>query len=66
MNIAKIVHWLPLQIAGRTPFSMADIKTLYSNEILLDRIISIYGKDPNVEKNNPQIRELYLMGKIAA
>jgi len=66
MNIAKIVHWLPLQIAGRTPFSMADVKTQYSNEILLDRIISIYGKDPNVEKNNPQIRELYLMGRIAA
>jgi hypothetical protein len=66
MNIAKIVHWLPLQIAGRTPFSMADIKTRYSNEILLDRIISIYGKDPKGEKDNPRIRGLYLLGKIAA
>ncbi len=66
LNIAKVVHWLPAEKHERPPFSMADIKTQYTNEILLDRIISIYGKDPNVEKNNPLIRQLYELGKIAA
>ena len=45
---------------------MADIKTQYVNELLLDRLISIYGKDPSIEKNNPAIRDLYLLGHIAA
>lgn len=66
LNIAKIVHWLPLQKHGATPFSMADIKTQYSNEMLLDKIISIYGKDPSIEKNNPAIRQLYTLGRMAA
>jgi hypothetical protein len=66
LNIAKVVHWLPRQQHGPTPFSMADIKTQYSNEILLDRLISIYGKDPFVEKNRPAIKELYDLGRMAA
>jgi hypothetical protein len=33
---------------------------------LLDRLISIYGKSPAVEKNNPKILELYELGRIAA
>jgi hypothetical protein len=45
---------------------MTDIKTQYINELVLDKLISIYGKDPSVEKNNPKIRELYALGRIAA
>ena len=45
---------------------MADIKTQYINELVLDKLISIYGKDPSVEKENPKIRELYHLGRIAA
>jgi hypothetical protein len=66
LNIAKIVHWLPHQSDGRTPFSIADIKTQYANEILLDRLISFYGKDPIVEKNKPEIKKLYHLGRMAA
>jgi hypothetical protein len=66
LNVAKVVHWLPFQKHGKTPFSMADIKTQYSNEMLLDRLISIYGKDPYVEKNNPAIKEVYDLGRMAA
>jgi len=33
---------------------------------VLDKLISFYGKDPSVEKNNPKIRELYALGRIAA
>jgi hypothetical protein len=62
----QIVNWLPQQKLDPKPFSMADIKTLYSNEFLLDRLIFIYGKDPSVEKNKPGIKELYDLGRMAA
>ena len=66
LNIAKATHWLSRSLPERTPFSMADVKCLYFNEMMLDRIISIYGKDPLIEKNNPCIDQLYKLGTIAA
>jgi hypothetical protein len=66
LNIAKIVHWMPTQKQDETPFSIADIKTMYSNELLLDQLILTYGKDPQVEKNNPLIKKLYDLGRMAA
>lgn len=66
LNIAKAAHWYSIDKELRTSFSIQDIKTKYHNEFLLDRLISIYGKDPMVEKNNPKIKELYNMGRIAA
>jgi hypothetical protein len=66
LNIAKISYWLDVPKAERTTFSMADIKTKHINEFILDRIILIYGKDPLVEKNKPEIMQLYQLGRIAA
>jgi hypothetical protein len=66
LNTAKAMHWFDKPKDERPPFSMADIKTQYVNELLLDRLIIIYGKDPFVEKNNPKIKELYQLGRIAA
>ena len=66
LNIAKATHWLSILEEKRGAFSMTDIKTQYTNELMLDKLISIYGKDPSVEKNNPKIRELYALGRIAA
>lgn len=66
LNIAKATHWLSIPKEERGAFSMTDIKTQYINELVLDKLISIYGKDPSVEKNNPKIRELYALGRIAA
>ena len=66
LNIAKAMHWLSIPKEQRNAFSMADIKTQYINELVLDKIISFYGKDPNIEKNNPEIKKLYQLGKIAA
>jgi Transposase DDE domain len=65
-NIAKATHWLALDKEQRNAFSIQDIKTQYVNQLLLDRLISIYGKDPSVEINNPEIRKLYHLGRIAA
>jgi hypothetical protein len=66
LNVAKATHWYSIEKDQRTTFSIRDIKTQYCNEMLLDRLISIYGKDPIVEKNNPEIMELYNLGRIAA
>jgi hypothetical protein len=66
LNIAKVSYWLDVPKAERTTFSMADIKTKHINEFILDRIILIYGKDPLVEKNKPEIMQLYQLGRIAA
>jgi hypothetical protein len=66
LNTAKVMHWFDKPKAERPPFSMADIKTQYVNEQLLDRLIIIYGKDPSVEINNPEIKKLYQLGRIAA
>jgi hypothetical protein len=58
LNTAKAMHWFDKPKEQRPPFSMADIKNQYVNELLLDRLIIIYGKDPPIEKNNPSINIL--------
>jgi hypothetical protein len=50
LSMAKAAHWLAIPKDQRGAFSMADIKTKYINELLLDRLISIYGKSSDVEK----------------
>lgn len=66
INIAKITHWLSIPKQDRPAFSMADIKTMYHNELLLNRFISVFGISANKIKNNNRIRELITYGTIAA
>lgn len=66
LNLAKIAHWLDKPKEHRGAFSIADVKTQYVNELILDELILIYGKDPKIEKSNPLILNLYNRGKIAA
>lgn len=66
VSIAKTVHWLALPKQERGSFSIADVKTLYFNELLLDRFLSIFQIDPDIAKNNPDINQLLSFGAIAA
>ena len=66
INIAKVTHWLNVPKNTRPAFSMADIKTMYHNELLLNRFISVFGITANKLKNNNRIRELITYGTIAA
>ncbi|WP_020603039.1 hypothetical protein, partial [Spirosoma spitsbergense] len=61
VNVAKVE-----QGVGQQPFSMATIKTLYHNRLLLDRFFSILPKGTKLEKNDPRVRQLYHFGCIAA
>ena len=69
INLAKILHWLPKKDEKpneEVVFSMSDIKTQYNNELLLKRFISMFGINPELEKNKLKIQQLYCFGKIAA
>jgi hypothetical protein len=66
VSIAKALHWLSLPAKQRGPFSMADIKTQYFNELMLERFFSAYGINPHQAKNNPAYKTLFEFGKIAA
>jgi len=58
VNVAKVEQG----VKAEEPFSMADVKTLYHNRLLLDRFISILPKGVEVDKNHPEIQELYQLG----
>lgn len=69
VNIAKAMHHLN-EGNPEKPFSMADIKTQYFNELMikkaLDVFIEVSGIDPNLIINNPKVQQLINIGKIAA
>ena len=46
--------------------SIADIQTELNNAMLANTILSIYGLDPKLIKNDPRYREILDFGKIAA
>lgn len=66
INIAKITHWISIPKEQRKSFSMADVKTCYNNEMLMNRFIVMFGIKPNLMKNKIKIGELLDYGKIAA
>jgi hypothetical protein len=50
----------------RKPFSVADVKTMYHNELVLKRFFIKFGINPNLSKNKTKALELLNYGKIAA
>ena len=66
INLAKIKYWISIPKEKRTAFSMANVKTLHHNSLLLERFIHLFAINPNKVKNKKHIRELMLYGKIAA
>jgi hypothetical protein len=52
--------------APRSPFSMADIKTMYFNKLFLNRFFSMSGLEPTCEKIASAYRKLLDFGRIAA
>lgn len=66
VSVAKAAHHLGREQQMQRPFSMADIKTQYANEFLLDRFISTFGIDPNLSKIKSIRRQFRKLGRIAA
>lgn len=68
INIAKIGHWISKK--DQTPkeevvFSMNDVKTQYYNELLLQQFISMFGINPELDKNKRKMKQFLDFGKIA-
>ncbi len=66
VNVAKAAHYLSIKKQERKSFSLATIKTLYLNELMLNLFIANFQIDPNEEKNQPIILKLLNIGTIAA
>ena len=66
INIAKATHWLSIPKERRGAFSMADIKTMNHNTLLLKRFIDVFGIRPYSIKNQNYVKELILYGTMAA
>lgn len=66
INIAKAIHWLSIPKEERGTFSMADIKTMNHNILMLNRFFDVFGIYPHSAKNKKYIKELILYGTMAA
>jgi len=66
VSLAKAIYHLSQPIENRTPFSMADIKTQYFNELLWNRIIRGCGVDPHQTKIIHLKQKILNFGKIRA
>ena len=65
VNIAKATHYLSIDKDQRNSFSLANVKTLYFNELMLNLFLSNLDIDPELVKNKPGIKKLLNYGKIA-
>ena len=69
VNIAKILTWIAKKdenLKDNHPFSMSDVKTMFYNNLLLNRFISMFGINTKLDKNKHLIKRLLDFGKITA
>lgn len=65
INMAKH-DWLKTKGKEDKPFSMSDYKTMYNNNLMLERFMCMFAINPNTPKNQKNVKELLDYGKIAA
>ena len=66
INIAKVKHWLSIPKEERKAFSMADVKTVNHNILMLERFLDVFAIKPHFINNNKDIEKLIYYGTIAA
>jgi len=64
VGLAKAAHYLDKE--KDKPFSLADIKTSYFNELMLNLFLSNFQIDTELDKNKEAINRILDFGKIAA
>jgi len=65
INITQMEHWLSIPKEERKSFSMADIKTMNHNRVLLQQFIAVFGVNAFSAKNRNHVNELIYYGTIA-
>jgi hypothetical protein len=66
VNLAKVTHWLKTPKDKRGSFSMADIKTMYHNELMVKKFFDVFEINPNTSKNKAKMIQIIKYGTIAA
>lgn len=66
VNVAKAEYWLSKPRDQRGAFSMSSIKTLYHNHLLIEQLFDNLPESVQLMKNDPNIKQLYQFGMIAA
>jgi hypothetical protein len=66
ISLVKIVHWLTKPAEQRGAFSLQDIKTHYTNQMLLERFFTAFGICAQTAKKSPAYEKLLNYAKIAA
>jgi len=66
INLAKVEYWLSIPKEKRGAFSMANIKTLFHNTLLLKRFFKVFAIPAYKLKNKEYVKELLFYGYNAA
>ena len=66
VSVAKAAHHLKDRKASEKPFSLADVKTLYFNELMLNLFFSNFHTQPKLIENKSKLDKLLNLGLIAA
>ena len=66
VNIDKAVHWYSIPKQDRKDFSLADVKVINHNILLLEQFFAMYATNPNILKNKQNFKELIYYGTKAA
>lgn len=66
IGIAKIAHYINPKKQEKKTYSIANIKTSYFNELMMNLFLSNFQVNPNLIKNKHTINKILEFGKIAA
>ncbi len=66
VNVAKAAHYVDLPLAERKAFSLADIKTQYFNEQMLNLFLVNFQLDADLQENKAAIQQILNYGRLAA
>lgn len=66
VSLAKALYHLSVEEKQRQPFSMSSVKTRYANDLLINKLFSMFGIDPEHRINKQRYYKLRDFGAIAA
>lgn len=66
VSLAKALYYLDTNKQERKPFSMSSVKTRYGNALLINKLFSMFGINPEHEINKERYSKLCDFGAIAA
>lgn len=66
VSIAKAAHYIDVPPADRSAFSLADIKTQYFNEQMLNLFLGNFQLDADLKENKTAIQHILNYGRLAA